>query len=123
ADRDEPQPGRPVRALVAVPLAALEDDAGDPGQGLDVVDDRGPVEQAVGGGERRLVARLAATVLHRLQQRRLLALDVAAGTDEQFQLEGEGRSENTLAQGALLARLGDGLAGRLDFLMVFMAAV
>src|SRR5207245_5196883 len=55
--------------------------------------------------------------------RRLLALDVAAGTDEQFQLEGEGRSENTLAQGTLLARLGDGLAGRLDFFVIFMAAV
>ena len=59
----------------------VEDDR-DRGERLDVVHQRRPAVEAVAAGERRLVARLAAVALHALQQRGLLAEDVAAGRGE-----------------------------------------
>ncbi len=59
--------------------AALEDDGGHVDERLDVVDDRRLAEQADLDRERRLVARLAAVALDRLEERRLLAADIGAG--------------------------------------------
>ena len=66
--------------------AALHDDR-HVGEGLHRVHQRGPPVQAVVAGERRLVARLAAVALHALQQRGLLAEDVAAGRDEHLDVQ------------------------------------
>ena len=52
--------------------------------------------------KRRLVARLGAFALNGLNQRALFAANIAARTDENFQLEGKIRTQNPLAQQALL---------------------
>ena len=81
------RPVAAVDALVLPPLrAALLDDR-DRGEGLDGVHQRRLAPQAADAGERRLVARLAAMALHALDQRRLLAEDVAARRGEDVDLE------------------------------------
>ena len=97
ADRDEPQAGRAPGPAVAIPLAAPHGDPGGPAEGLDVVDHRRLAVEPGDGGEGRLVPRLAPAVLHRLQQRRLLAADVAAGADEDLQVEREARAQDVVA--------------------------
>src|SRR5262249_49857945 len=59
--------------------AAAQDGRGD-GDTLDIVDGGGRAVEAGVGGEWRLQARLALLALQALQQRRLLAADVGAGT-------------------------------------------
>ena len=55
-------------------------------------------------GERRLVARLAAVALHALQQRRLLAEDVAAGRGEDLDLQAPPGAADVVAEQALPAQ-------------------
>ena len=82
-DREELQPGVLVAVLARPPLrlppggAAQRDDR-DVRERLDRVHQRRLAVQAVGAGERRLVPRLAAVPFHALDERRLLAEDVAA---------------------------------------------
>ena len=78
---------RVADALVGPPLRAALHDHRHVGEGLHRVDQRRPAVQAVVAGERRLVARLAAVALHALQQRGLLAEDVAAGRDEHLDVQ------------------------------------
>ena len=65
------------------------------GQGLDVVDEGGPTVQPDPSRKGRLVARLAAPVFHALEQRRLLAQDVAPRRDEDLHVEVEVAAEDT----------------------------
>ena len=50
--------------------------------------------------ERRLVARLAAVALDRLEERRLLAADVGAGAAAELDVEGEARAQDVVAEEA-----------------------
>ena len=70
------------------------EDERDVDQGLDVVDDRRLAEEADLDRERRLVARLAALALDRLEERRLLAADVGAGAAAELDVEGEAGAED-----------------------------
>ena len=70
-------------------LAARLEDQRDVGQRLDVVDHGRLAEQPDLDRERRLVARLAALALDRLEERRLLAADVGAGAAPELDVEGE----------------------------------
>ena len=79
--------------------------------------------QAVGAGERRLVARLGALALHRLQQRGLLAADVAAGADEGLELEGAAGAEDVGRRAARRPRRRDLVLDDLDLRLVLVADV
>src|SRR5206468_4846651 len=87
ADGKETPSLAPTDAQAAVPQAAVEEDARHPGKRLGVVEEGGLVEQAVGADLGGAVARLAAAVLQDLDQGALLAADVPAGADEDFQVE------------------------------------
>jgi hypothetical protein len=78
-DGDELQPGAARLALRLPPLAAVDQDARDVGERLDVVDERRLPEEAVRTGEGRLVPRLAAPVFQRFEQCGFLAEDLPAG--------------------------------------------
>ena len=65
---------------------------------LDVVHDGRLAEQADLDRERRLVARLAALALDRLEERRLLAADVGAGAAPELDVEGEAGAEDVGAE-------------------------
>ena len=80
--------------------AAVEHDRRDVDQRLDVVDDGRLAEQPDLDRERRLVARLAALALDRLEERRLLAADVGAGAAPDLDVEGERRSRGCRARAA-----------------------
>ena len=67
---------------------------------LDVVDTGRLAEQALLDGERRLVARLAALALDRVEQRGLLAADVRAGAAPQLDVEGEALAHHVVAEEA-----------------------
>ena len=58
-------------------------------------------------GERRLVARLRAAALDRLEQRGLLAHDVRAGADPQLDVEGPAAAQHVVAEQAGRASLAD----------------
>ena len=103
---------RPGRALGPDPgegLAAVGHDAQDVGQRLDVVDDRRLAEQPDLDRERRLVARLAALALDRLEERRLLAADVGAGAAPELDVEGEARAQDVVTEEAGFAGAVDGV--------------
>src|SRR5205823_3236718 len=89
ADADELDAGRSVASGRLHPFDPLREDHRDEEERLDVVDDGRlrPQTAADLAGERRLVARLGALPLDRLEQRALLAADVEARTDENLQIE------------------------------------
>jgi len=77
--------GHATRALhteICEPLRAFAQDRRDRRDALGVVDRGRRAVQAIGGGERRLEARLALLALERLEQRSFFAADVRAGADE-----------------------------------------
>ena len=102
-------PGRALGPDPGEGLAAVGHDAQDVGQRLDVVDDRRLAEQPDLDRERRLVARLAALALDRLEERRLLAADVGAGAAPELDVEGEARAQDVVAEEAGLAGTVDGV--------------
>jgi hypothetical protein len=67
-----------LHALLAEPLPAVLDDAGEVGEGFDVVDDGGLAEEALDGGEGGLDAGPAALALEAFEQCGFLAADVGA---------------------------------------------
>ena len=75
------------------------------GEGLDVVDQRRPVVEALNRGERRLQARVAALALQRVEQRGLLAADVGAGAPVDDQLDLLTGAEHVLPEEARLVGL------------------
>ena len=92
ADADEFQSRRPALPLRFVPVHALHQNLRHVRERLDVVQRRRLVPQAVGDRKRRLVARLGALAFDRFDQRGFFAANVAAGTDENLELESEIRS-------------------------------
>src|SRR5690606_10238370 len=122
-DTDELEPLVAWLALRRPPVRAVPADGGNRGEGLDVVDQGRPAMEPGVGWERRLIARLAAPVFQRFQQRGLLAQDVAAGRDEQLQVEAKIAAENALPQGARRVGTLDLLSQRLRGMHVFMAQV
>ena len=94
----------PIRANASPPA---EHDLEHVDQALDVVDDGRLAEQADVDRERRLVARLAAVALDRVEQRRLLAADVRAGAHAQLDVEVEPGAHHVVAEQIVRAGLGD----------------
>ena len=87
-----------AQAVIGVGLAALVENERHRRQGQHVVDHRGPAEQALNGGQRRLGAHLAALAFQAVQQGGFLAADVGAGAQPHFQIEVPAAAENVLAQ-------------------------
>ena len=107
--RDAEQLG-PRRALGTdrgVGRSALEHDRQHVDQRLDVVDHGRLAEQAALDRERRLVARLAAVALDRVEERRLLAADVRAGAVAQLDVERTPRPRMSSPSRPRVARLLD----------------
>ena len=93
-----------VGAVALEPLGAAGEDADDPGEGLDVVDDRGPAEVAGVDGEGGAVAGLAAMALQRLDHGGLFAADVGPRAHVNVDVEIEALAAgDVLAQQVLLA--------------------
>src|SRR5437762_2949850 len=77
----------------------------------------------MGAGEGRLVARLAAAILERLEECSLLAKDVTAGRDKDLDFEAKIAAENLLPHEALPARICQSPFKGLALGAVFMANV
>ena len=86
-DAEEPGAGRAFGPGLRVLGTAVSQHLEHVEERLDVVHGGGLPEEADFDGERRLVARLAAVALDRLEERGLLAADVGACADPQFDLE------------------------------------
>jgi hypothetical protein len=71
--------------VAAPPGAAAFEHVAHPEQGLDIVDQRRPPEEADLERIGRLVARLTALALDRFDERRFLAADIGAGAPAQMQ--------------------------------------
>jgi len=97
-----------------VPLGALEDDRGDVGEGLDVVEHTGLAPEARDGREGRPRARLTAMALDGGHQRGLLAADEGARAHADLEVEVEAAPEDVLAEQPVLARLVQGVLETLD---------
>ena len=89
-DRIAAQALAAVAPLRGEPLRSLLDDVAHPVEGLDVVDQGRPAEQADLSGIGRPVPRQAALALDALEHRGLLAADVGAGTPAQHEIAGQG---------------------------------
>src|SRR5439155_13978803 len=85
---------RELRLGGAEYIGAFDEDAQHVHQGLDVVDERRPSEQAHFGREGRAVARLASPSFDRVEQRGLLAADVGAGTAPNLEVEPPARPQH-----------------------------
>ena len=83
-------------------------DGGDGAEGLGVVDHGGAAEEAVVGGEGRLVAGDGALTLDGVEDHGLLAADVAAGADADVELQVEGTVPGAAVEDAGLAGLVEG---------------
>ncbi len=95
---------RPLGAERGVRRPTAGHDRHDVDERLDVVDEGRLAEQPDLDRERRLVARLAAEPLDRVEDRRLLAADVRAGAAEHRDVEREPGSEDVVAEVAAGAR-------------------
>ena len=93
--REELHAGGLAGPLLLPPLGAALDDDRHVGERLDGVHERRLAPEPVHARERRLVARLAAMALHALEQRGLLAEDVAAGRGEDLRRAAGGREPST----------------------------
>ena len=116
-----------ARALLgaggAEPVGAEADDAGDAGQGLDVVEHRRLLPQALLSRERRPRARLAALALDGGHERGLFAADEGAGTLGDLDVEVEAAVEDVLAQQAVFVAGRDGQVEALQSQRILGAAV
>ena len=110
-DRDQLRSRALRRADAVEGRGAVADDAGDVGQGLDVVDDGRPLVQAAHRQARRTVARVALPALERCQQPGSLAADVRARAAVDDDVAGELVAGDPLAEPAggigFLDRAGD----------------
>src|SRR5262249_25072281 len=89
---------RAFDAEIGEPRCALAQDRRDGRDALRVVDRRRRAVETVGGGERRLEARLALLALERLEQARLLAADVRARADERLDVDVDAGALDVLAE-------------------------
>src|SRR5262249_43678089 len=85
-------------ARLSVCGSALANDEGDVGQRFYVIDTGGLVEKTGLSREGRLVARLATVAFNGVEESRLFAADISAGTAAQLDLEVQVAAENVLAQ-------------------------
>src|SRR5690606_22454417 len=112
-DAEEPRARGFPRAHRRERRGALEDDVRNVRERLDVVDDGGLTEEARLDRERRLVARLAAVPLDRVDESGLLAADVRAGALAELDVEAEAATGNVVAEPSVfpgaLDRVGDAL--------------
>ena len=90
-DAEELGPAGPRGPDAGIGRAALHEDRRDVHEGLDVVDHRRLAEQAGLNREGRLVARLAALPLDRVEQGRLFAADIGACAATKLHVEREAR--------------------------------
>ena len=86
-EAEQPRAAVLRRAERREPVAAVENDGGNRGERLDVVEDGGALERARDGRKRRLEARIAALAFERFEQRRFLAALVSAGAGVRVQIE------------------------------------
>ena len=93
-------PAAPFTPCALYQSGAAREDRRGKRERLDVVDDRRLLPQPLQRRKRRLVARLGALAFDRLEQRALLAADVAARADEHLEVELAARAENALAEHA-----------------------
>ena len=98
----------------AEPVSALEDDLGNVGVGLHVVQHGGHAEQALDSGEGRTDTGLAALALDGGHQSGFLAADEGAGAQADVDVKVKAGVEDVLAQQAVLAGLLDGNLQALD---------
>src|SRR5207245_3923427 len=103
--------------------AAAEDDFRNVDEGFDVVDDGRLAEQAGLRGERRLVARLAAVALDRIEQRGFLAANISASAAAQLDIKAQAAAENVMAQQSVGASRGDGVPEPFSGQRIFAANV
>jgi len=108
-DAEEACACRVLRADVCVRESGLGDHLEHVEEGLDVVHDGGLAEEADLDRERRLVARLAAVALDRLEERGLLAADVGTRADAQLDVERGARAHHVVAEQAVCACLREGV--------------
>ena len=115
-------PGRTKRSLIetafvprllpmpiaGVGLAAVAHDPAEVRERLDVVHDRGAIEEALVGGVGRARRHHPAKTLERAKERGLFAADVRAGALDDLDVEREGAAEDVLAEDARCARGLDG---------------
>src|SRR5690606_7041966 len=123
AHAEQARAGRLRRADRGERRAALEDDVRDVRERLDVVDDGGLAEEARLDRERRLVARLAAVPLDRVEERGLLAADVGAGALAELDVEAEAGAGHVVAEPAVFAGLLDRVRDALERERVLAAEV
>ena len=93
-EAEETRPARIGRTDGREGGAPFREDAIDVDEGLDIVDDCGPVEEARLHRERWLLARFASKALDRVEQSRLFAAYVCALSAADLDIEREVRSEN-----------------------------
>src|SRR5690606_34693142 len=103
-------------------------DAGEVGEGFDVVDDRGPPEQALEGREGRLDAGPAALALKAFEQGGFLAADVGAGAAVNVAVNDElaagvaiAVEQALVAEDAVFVGLFEGLLEDVGLVVVFAA--
>ena len=101
-------PGLPGRAGRLERVGALADDPRNGRQGLDVVDEGRPVEQAALGRVRRALLGLAALALERLEQDGLLAEHVRALDRPDGDVDVVARARHVRAEEARIGRGADG---------------
>ncbi len=98
-----------LRAQFGKALAAVQDDQGDVGQRLHVVDQSRLSPEPLLGGKGRFRFGVAAGAVKRRNHGCLFAADKSAGAGANFYIEGKIFFEDVLAQEFFFAGLGDGL--------------
>jgi hypothetical protein len=97
-----------LRAHVEEPLAAVADNGGDVGVGLDVVDERGLAPEAADGGIGRARLGGAAATFNGGQQGGFLAADKGAGAEADLDIEVELGIADGIAEQAAATRFANG---------------
>src|ERR1700687_3273947 len=100
ADANKFQTARTTRALCNEPIDTTRENLRNVDERLDVVDDRGLLPEADLAGEGRFIARLGAMAFDGFDKRALLATDVAAGTDKNFEIVVEVAAQDLFSEKA-----------------------
>src|SRR6266702_1647917 len=95
---DRHRAARTAHAEIGIGLGALGEDEGDRRERQHIVDDGWLAEQAVMRRQRRFCADQAAAAFEALQQRGLLAADIGAGADADFEIEAVGGATDLIAE-------------------------
>ena len=106
-EAEQARPRRAVRPDRRVRLGSDPEHLEDVDQRLHVVDRGRLAEHAVGHRERRLVPRLPALALDRVEQGGLLAADVRPGAPAELDVERRASAHDVLAEEAVAPRLAD----------------